>query len=136
MQREHIGLQRVVVGPCRQHGLDVAVQLRRVAAVEVEQVQPLQGERVARVTVQEAFPALARADRVAGGEASQGGVVVALAFVAVDRRAAAASSSSASAAPASEGSVRLSRKPAFIRRGSGHAGSAAIAASRSASGVP
>ena len=83
VQRQHIGMQRVVVGPRRQHRLDVPEQLPRVAAVEVEQLQPLQGERVARVSTQDIFPALACADPVARREAPQRGEVVALALVAV-----------------------------------------------------
>ena len=137
VQREHVGMERIVVGPRRQTPRATRLaQLRRVAAVEVEQMRPLQGERVARMGgAGSRSQALAGADPVAGGEASQRGEVGALARVAAPARRS-ASSSSAAASPTSDGSVRLSRKPAFIRRGSGHAGSAAIAASRSSIGVP
>ena len=100
-------------------------QVRRVAAVEVEQVRPLQRERVARVLAAAAPPRRGRrrASRRRAGFAARPRWARSR-WVACerarfgDRRAARASASSA-------GSVRLSRKPAFISCGSVHAGSAA-----------
>jgi hypothetical protein len=62
-------MERVVGIPRRQRGIDAAVQLARVAAMEVEQVRPLQRERVARVVAQDLAPGVAGAGPVAGGEA-------------------------------------------------------------------
>ena len=134
---EHVGMERVVAGPGRrQPRATRSRRLRRVAAVEVEQMRPLQGERVARMRAagSRSRPRRRRASRRRRGAAARrGGRARARRRAGMRIRP---RPSSAAASPTSAGSVRLSRKPAFIRRGRRHAGSAAIAASRSSIGVP
>ena len=128
-------MERIVLGPRRQHRGDAVAQRLGVAAVEIEQVRPLQGERIARMGAQDVAPGRARAEPVAGGDAAQRDEVAELALARALRERA-GDVELGDCFGAKPGSVRPSRKPAFIRRGSSHAGSAAIASSRSAIGVP
>ena len=68
VQCQHVRMKRVVFGPADGERCDAIEELHGVAAVEVEQVRPLQRERVARVRAQELAPGIAGAGPVAGGE--------------------------------------------------------------------
>ena len=136
MVAEHVGIERIGLAPRRQHRGDALAQGLGIAAVEVEQQRPLQGQDVARLGPQQRAPGVGGALPVAALDPAQGGEVAALALVRAGGERLGGVEQRRFASATSEGSVRLSRKPAFITRGSSHAGSAAIAASRSSSGVP
>ena len=79
VQAQHIRVQRVGRVPFGQHARHALAQLGGVTAVKVEQVGPLQCQRVARVVQQQGFPGAAGAMPVAGRQPPQRMQVAALA---------------------------------------------------------
>jgi len=79
---EHVGQQRLALAPRRQGPADALAEARRIAAIEVEQMRPLQRERVARMIVEDMLPRVAGTAPVASGEQAQGDEMAALAIVA------------------------------------------------------
>ena len=132
MQAEDVGKE------CRrrstaQHARHAFAQRARVPSIEVEEERPLQGQGVARMRQEDPFPVGAGAGPVTRSDALDG-MEVLVRDRSPGRERPGSSARAACASATSEASVRPSRKPAFMTRGSSQAGSAAMAASSSLDG--